>query len=269
MAGHPIQDTVQKISLIPGYKLYGLLFFALFSSISLGFLILGIILGWQMRTEPTTIPNAPQTNKVKESNPSGVSSREMITLEKDYFLVRDKEDFILSRRQGKNLIIERVMRLSYAPQRFPQDPKKLTFHGYYWDDVTVSKRQKLVEKKKIFESLKPLPLYAVRFTVQANKLAEEIADLGGIIYLMGFLVQESYPRLRKAASMSLGNRKYHKAAPVLLEFLAKEKSLEGMRQLVASLEKVTGQKLNPKEGKPNKEEVARKVEEWLKKHNIK
>lgn len=245
-----------------GFYLFILM--ASWSGLTFAFFLMGFFLGTffpPQKGPPISTKPTPSTLSV----PHPSSPPAPLSLGGGTFLLQQDQRFLICRWDDqKELKIIRVYGLKRDDKRFPKDPSQIALHRYYFDDITLSTKENLSKKKNHFIELGRKPLYLLKFSREANDLAEEIADLGGVAFLMGYFTPKSSIRLRKAAALALGARGYKKSLPFLLP-LIREKDLTQRKKVLEIISKLTSLKFSPKIEEVKIEEVEEQVQKWLQK----
>jgi len=193
--------------------------------------------------------------------PAGVSGAQMVGLGEGYFVYRSTRDrFFLCRLDDKKLEVVDVYRLARKEPTYHAGVPEDSSHGWSFESMSREKEAVLEVKCRQFTAAAGEKTLNEQDWARIEKLALEIAAVGGIDFLKSWLEPDRNWGGRRAAAIALAELSYVGAVPVLADML-----LEGdeVRSKAARLlVKLTGKDFLEGSSTRNPDKAIRLYKEW-------
>jgi hypothetical protein len=205
----------------------------------------------EKKLEPAGTPNI---------SPATAPVTQMVGLGEGYFVYRSPEDrFFLCRAEGGRLQVVDVYKLRRKEPTYHAGVSGKSSHGWSFESLSRGKEAVLEAKCNHFKNT-----VASQDWTKAEKLAQEIAAVGGTDFLKDWLEPKRDWGGRRAAALALAERGYVETVPALADML-----LEGpeVRERAANLlVKLTGEDLCEGSKRQNQQNAIEKYKEWYLSH---
>jgi hypothetical protein len=193
--------------------------------------------------------------------PAGVPGGQMVGLGEGYFVYHSPQDrFFLCRQNAGRLEVLDVYHLARKEPTYHAGVPEESRHGWSFESMSQEKEAVLEAKCRQFEKAASEKSLSEQDWARMEKLAQEIAAVGGIDFLKNWLEPDCGWGGRRAAGLALAELSYPGAVPVLAEML-----LEGpeVRERAARLlVKLTGKDFLEGSATRNPDKAIRLYKEW-------
>lgn len=228
----------------------------------IGLIIVSVLFGGKPQPQPKQPGPAPRA-ALQEA--AGMPQGELVGLDSGYFLYHSPQDrFFLCRLNQGRLEVVDVYKLRRTEPTYFAGISEGAAHGWSFVSLSREKDAVLEAKRKQFEKVVISRDVNEQDWEKARELAGEIAAVGGIEFLKGWLGPQRDWAGRRAAAIALAKRGYIETVPVLADML-----LEGpqARELAAKwLVKLTGEDFFEKPKSASTEKVLGRYKDWYNEH---